>query len=155
MPFSLYDALMGISEMPNREIHVCSLVPHQTGTLLPFSAGRGKKIKMVVYPTHKFGTHGAFSQWCLSAGLKPRVGFKLQTGEGQSPAVWGRSSVRLIAWLTAELFSSFHGLLSQYWDCFAYRVLNKKVKIEFLASFFFPFVSSLCMIYWPALSALL
>lgn len=46
----------------------------------PLSCRQGKKkeLKMVVYPTRKFGTHGAFSQWCFSAGLKPRAGFKLQ-----------------------------------------------------------------------------
>lgn len=46
MPFSVYDALMGISEMPKREIPFCSLVPHQTVVLLPFTAGRGKKKKL-------------------------------------------------------------------------------------------------------------
>lgn len=68
MPFSVYDALMGISDMPKREIPFCSLALHQTATLLPFPAGRKKRIKMVVYPTRKFGTHtvhfhsGAFLQ---------------------------------------------------------------------------------------------
>lgn len=86
MPFSVYDALMGISKIPKKEIPFCSLVLHQKATLLPFPAGRGKKkeLKMVVYPTHKFGTHGAFSQWCFSAGLKPRAGFKLQPGKDRA-----------------------------------------------------------------------
>lgn len=45
MPFSVYDALMGISEMPKREIPFCCLVPHQTATLLLFPAVRKKKLK--------------------------------------------------------------------------------------------------------------
>lgn len=65
-----------------RNCSFCSLAPYQTATLCPFPPGRKKKkIKRAAYPTQKFGTRSVFSQWCFSAGLKPRSGFKLQTAK--------------------------------------------------------------------------
>lgn len=129
MPFSFYDALMGISETLKRERE------RETPLFLllfsPIPSSHPAAWQMVAYPAQKLATGRLLSQSCFSAASEPRAGFKLPTATCQSPGLWAGRLGRLIACLTAELFPSTRCQLSLSLcvcgECFA------ETKVEFFS----------------------